>query len=49
LSSLSRRNGIYDRLEQVFGEYILNSDTGCQQKNVEYCAECGCGGCKRLI
>lgn len=49
LSSLSRRNGIYDRLEQVFEEYLLNFDTGCQKQNVEYCAECGCGGCKRLI
>ena len=49
LSSLSRRNGIYDRLEQVIQENISNSDIICQQHNAEYCAECGCGGCKRLI
>jgi len=49
LSSLSRRNGIYDRLEQVIQENISNSEIICQQHNVEYCAECGCGACKRLI
>lgn len=49
LSSLSRRNGIYDRLEQVIQESISNSETICQQHNDEYCTECSCGGCKRLI
>lgn len=49
LSSLSRRNGIYDRLEHVIQENILNSEIICQHHNNEYCTECGCGGCKRLI